>query len=382
MGYEARASQLALLDMSEQLASSEFVHTCSSNWYLGLLQFANDAFPSAVTSEGIIDPAEFYNVLSAFLSSENGARYQAALVLDDMTGVIRMSEIACEFGTITANDQQVEATDAVRSIVDSFPELGDLTVATARGDATFPFAYSYVFLFYDGLEVIRMETLRNVLIAGVAVAIVTLILLANVVSSFIVVAMLALVDVNVLGFMYYVNVDFNSVSAVNIVIAVGLAIDSSVHIAHAFLTAHGTRNERAREALRRLGRSVTNGAVSTFLAIVVLADAQSYIFRVLFKLLGLIIMFAYFHGVFVLPVVLSLIGPDPYPLKQHELDGLDEDDGTDAGTPTGRPSPKPITTADAGTERSGRRKDETDVERADAQHTDNTIAPVAAIASV
>merc|ERR1711988_1688828 len=89
---------------------------------------------------------------------------------------------------------------------------------------------------------------------------------------------------------YYVNVDFNSVSAVNIVIAVGLAIDSSVHIAHAFLTAHGTRNERAREALRRLGRSVTNGAVSTFLAIVVLADAQSYIFRVLFKLLGLIIM--------------------------------------------------------------------------------------------
>ena len=37
--------------------------------------------------------------------------------------------------------------------------------------------------------------------------------------------------------------------------------------------------------------------------------------QVLFKLLGLIIMFAYFHGVFVLPVVLSLIGPDPYPLK-------------------------------------------------------------------
>ena len=31
---------------------------------------------------------------------------------------------------------------------------------------------------------------------------------------------------------------------------------------------------------QRLGRSVTNGAVSTFLAIVVLADAQSYIFRV------------------------------------------------------------------------------------------------------
>ena len=36
----------------------------------------------------------------------------------------------------------------------------------------------------------------------------------------------------------------------NLVIAVGLAIDSSVHIAHAFLNSYGTRDERAAMALK------------------------------------------------------------------------------------------------------------------------------------
>ena len=52
-----------------------------------------------------------------------------------------------------------------------------------------------------GLAVIQDETIRNIIIAGIAVAIITLILLANVVASALVLGMLVLVDINVLGFM-------------------------------------------------------------------------------------------------------------------------------------------------------------------------------------
>ena len=87
-----------------------------------------------------------------------------------------------------------------------------------------------------------------------------------------------------------------------------------------------------------LGRSVTNGAISTFLAIVLLAAAESYVFQVLaikspiytrtltrtqqvfFTLLALIIVFAFFHGAIVLPVVLSLIGPAAHPAKYEPCD--------------------------------------------------------------
>ena len=37
--------------------------------------------------------------------------------------------------------------------------------------------------------------------------------------------------------------------------------------------------------------------------------------KVFFKLLALIIVFAYFHGAIVLPVVLSLIGPAAHPTR-------------------------------------------------------------------
>ena len=48
---------------------------------------------------------------------------------------------------------------------------------------------------------IQEETIRNIIIAGIAVASITLILLANVVASALVLMMLVLVDINVLGFM-------------------------------------------------------------------------------------------------------------------------------------------------------------------------------------
>merc|ERR1711988_329389 len=70
-------------------------------------------------------------------------------------------------------------------------------------------------------------------------------------------------------------------------------------------------------ALKKLGSSVFHGNFSTFLVMVPLATANSFIFQVFFKLLSLILLFAMFQGLLVLPVVLSLIGPDPYPEKAH-----------------------------------------------------------------
>ena len=60
---------------------------------------------------------------------------------------------------------------------------------------------TYCTILAAGLAVIREETLRNIIIAGIAVAVVTLVLLANIAASAIVLLMLAMVDINVLGFM-------------------------------------------------------------------------------------------------------------------------------------------------------------------------------------
>lgn len=67
-------------------------------------------------------------------------------------------------------------------------------------------------------------------------------------------------------------------------------------------------------ALASMGSSVFHGAASTFLAILPLAAAKSYIFTVFFRMWFGIIVFGVANGFILLPVLLSFIGP----LKQNE----------------------------------------------------------------
>jgi Niemann-Pick C1 protein len=91
------------------------------------------------------------------------------------------------------------------------------------------------------------------------------------------------VDVELVGALHYLNLSFNAVTAINMLLAIGIAVDYSAFIAYSFMDSQGTRNERARKALSRLGVAVFNGGFTVFLAIVCCAAAQSYIFRTFFK---------------------------------------------------------------------------------------------------
>ena len=66
------------------------------------------------------------------------------------------------------------------------------------------------------------------------------------------------------------------------------------------------------------GPAVFNGGFSTFLAFVLLAGSKSHVFMVFFKVFLLVVVFGLFNGLFVLPVVLSLIGPASYLTDSNE----------------------------------------------------------------
>ncbi|KAJ7385698.1 Patched domain-containing protein 3 [Desmophyllum pertusum] len=75
--------------------------------------------------------------------------------------------------------------------------------------------------------------------------------------------------------MFIWNVSLNSVSMINLVMAIGFAVDYSAHIAHAYVLSNKlTANERVVDALSTLGASVFMGGFSTFLGMIVLAFAS------------------------------------------------------------------------------------------------------------
>lgn len=123
--------------------------------------------------------------------------------------------------------------------------------------------------------------------------------------------MLSLSDIG--GFMYFWDLTIDTVSCNNLVIAIGLCIDYSSHIAHRFLIEPGSdRNERIKSTLANIGPAVLNGGFTTFFAFLLLANSESHVFITFFKVFFLVVTFGLYHGLIVLPVFLSLYGPDPH----------------------------------------------------------------------
>ena len=113
--------------------------------------------------------------------------------------------------------------------------------------------------------------------------------------------------------MYAIGIVIDSVSVINVVLAVGLSIDYSAHVGHCFMVKGGnSKDDRATEALADIGSSVLNGALSTFLAVAVLLFSTSYVFKTLSTQFALTVGLGVLHGLVLLPVLLSLFGPAPF----------------------------------------------------------------------
>lgn len=93
-----------------------------------------------------------------------------------------------------------------------------------------------------------------------------------------------------------------------LLICLGLAVDYSAHIGHIFNLSFGSATDRAWEAMTRIGPSVFHALFSTILAVLALSSSKSYVFEVFFKVLLLVTLIAGFKGLWLLPVVLSLVG--------------------------------------------------------------------------
>lgn len=91
-------------------------------------------------------------------------------------------------------------------------------------------------------------------------------------------------------------------------------MDYAAHVAHAFLNSNApedsnNRTARSLIAIRHIGAAVMYGAGSTLLAQSLLSLSEAYVFRTFFKIFLLVILFGIWHGLFLLPVILSSIGP-------------------------------------------------------------------------
>lgn len=198
-------------------------------------------------------------------------------------------------------------------------------VQSAPGGAAFP--YSLFYVYYEQYGYIRGIAVQSILMA-LAVVVLAVMVVTNPAVALWVLVMVACSVVDIVGLVWLCNpadedvvtegdpggekfgVDINAVSVVNLVAAVGLCVEFAVHTAQAFSVRGGSSDERARAALSEMGSSVFTGiTVTKCVGVMVLRWAPSQMFRLYyFRMYMGIILLGAFHGLAVLPVLLSIVG--------------------------------------------------------------------------
>jgi predicted RND superfamily exporter protein len=180
---------------------------------------------------------------------------------------------------------------------------------TANGCSEKLVVYHPAFIYFDQYAVIVSNTIQNIVVATLAMLVISLMLIPNPICSLWVTFAIASVIVGVAGFMALWDVNLDSVSMINLVICIGFSVDFSAHISYAFVASKEvTANKKAVDAVYHLGYPIIQGAVSTILGVVVLSAAESYIFRTFFKIMFLVILFGVLHGIVFIPVFLTFFG--------------------------------------------------------------------------
>jgi len=113
--------------------------------------------------------------------------------------------------------------------------LNDMRALTETYGPPGTFSFSERYFDYESYVVFDKETITNVSLALAAVFVIMFIFTANIIISIFVLLCVILVDVFIFGLLSFWDVTLNSVTVVNIVIAIGLSVDYSAHIAHAYL---------------------------------------------------------------------------------------------------------------------------------------------------
>lgn len=292
----------------------------------------------------------FSKRFTQFLFSPRGGLYRSKFVFEGDDKALRcrspapplaLSEVTFTHRWFSGPSEHVPAMNRVKRLIGESNVTGKV----------FPISIGYASWETD--EVISHELYRNIGLAAACVFGTTLFLITDLVASTLVMFCVLLSLVHVGGFMHFWGLTIDTVTCVNLIIAIGLCVDYSAHIAHRFMTVRApSRDVRVQLTLAEIGPAVLNGGVSTFLAFILLARSKSYVFTAFFKVFFLVVVCGLFNGLVVLPVLLSLLGPHN-PVEGHEEEPMQMLNGSGVpGGPTLRRDTDEEANMDGGTDSS------------------------------
>lgn len=236
--YEKSSIQKELRSLADIVTSNKHYENTSLSWI--------DTFSMHAQGKSI-NGSNFVPELLSFLKLPQYSYFDQDLKFSSDKKTLTASRIIGFMKDSTSSTFQKNAMLSLRE------DLSDKSQLNA-----FPIARP--FIFFEQYAITSTETIRNLLIASLAVLIVTSPFLVDCTVTFLVVLNFVALVLELFGLMVLWDVSLNSVSMITLVMAIGFAVDYSAHIAHAYVMSDKeTANERVVDALSTLGASVLMG---------------------------------------------------------------------------------------------------------------------------
>merc|ERR1712054_216808 len=148
------------------------------------------------------------------------------------------------------------------------------------------------------------------LIGVVAASMVAMVLVPHWTAALFVLPLLCILYIDLLGFMQWFDINVDVVVYVSLVMSIGLLVDFVMHTLLRYYESPGNREEKVLDMLSTMGASILTGAVSTFLGTAALAFSSSKLFFTIFVAFVGMVILGSAHGLILLPVLLSMFGPE------------------------------------------------------------------------
>lgn len=304
--------QDGILQLTESIRSSDHV-VFVFNGFEDLMTFIKSSNSSTIQNSNLPNKIErqqqFMTSLTEFMETPRGMIYKTMFTIED--GVLTSWKF---YYWTRFQDNTLVAIHWLQEVQSFLKEFWNSELF--KGYAFTPLA-----VMWESDPVILRSTIGNMTVALISMGIVASLLVPDLRSGLLVLLIIVIIDIDVYGFMSVWGLNLNMLTMVNLVLSIGFAVDYTAHITHCFNHCKGkTRNRRMIETLLLMGLPVTEGMISTYAAVSVLSFSSKYALVVVFRMTTSVMTLAFIHGIVLMPIILSLIGPmDPREVEIVEI---------------------------------------------------------------